>query len=592
MIRFDATRRRQVSRVRPGGVAEWSCSGLQSRLRRFDSDLRLQNFSYALPGYFARCQSAMTGFSAFPSDVGVIRTGACVSPCAPEAAPWVLAATILASGMAFIDGTVVNVALPALQRDLNASLVDVQWVIEAYALFLAALLLVGGAAGDRFGRRRVFLLGVALFAVASIGCGLAGGVRALILMRALQGIGGALLVPGSLAIISASFAEHDRGKAIGTWSGATAITAALGPVLGGWLIDHWSWRAVFFINLPLAVAVIAIALWRVPESRNENAHGTLDWPGALLVTVGLSGVVYGLIESSSAEWSQPKILASFGLGIFALASFIAVEIHQPTPMMPTGLFRSRTFSGANLLTFLLYAALGGSLFFVPLNLIQVQGYSATAAGAALLPLILLLALLSRWSGGLIDRYGAKAPLIIGPVVAAGGFALLAVPGIGGSYWTTFFPAIFVLGLGMSISVAPLTTTVMNSVGTGFAGAASGINNAASRIAALFAVALFGLIMASIFNRSLHAELQSVDVTQTVADAIEQQRSKLAAIEVPVNADARDTTSARHAIAEAFVTGFRSIMLVSAALALASAATAWVMMAGTIRRTRAAGRPRP
>src|SRR5882724_4956592 len=226
----------------------------------------------------------MSGFSVPPSDAGVLRAMPCASPCAPRTAPWILAATILASSMAFIDGTVVNVALPALQRELSASLVDVQWVVESYALFLAALLLVGGAAGDRFGRRRVFLLGVALFAMSSVWCGLAGSVRELILARSLQGIGGALLVPGSLAIISASFAEQDRGKAIGTWSGATAITAALGPVTGGWLIDHLSWRAIFFLNIPLAIVVIAIAVRHVPESRNTEAQGAIDWPGALLVT--------------------------------------------------------------------------------------------------------------------------------------------------------------------------------------------------------------------------------------------------------------------------------------------------------------------
>src|SRR5258705_821883 len=283
--------------------------------------------------------SAMTGFPAPPSDAGVIAAAPCASPCAPASAPWILSATILASSMAFIDGTVVNVALPALQRELGASLVDVQWVIEAYALFLAALLLAGGAAGDRFGRRRVFLVGVVLFAVSSIGCGLAGGVRELILARALQGVGGALLVPGSLAIISATFAEHDRGKAIGTWSGATAITMALGPVLGGWLIDHLSWRAVFFINLPLAIVVIAIALRHVPESRNVDTQGNLDWPGALLVTLGLGGVVYALIESSNGSWSDPAILASLLVGVLALVGFIAVEIRHPAPMIPTRLFR-------------------------------------------------------------------------------------------------------------------------------------------------------------------------------------------------------------------------------------------------------------
>jgi EmrB/QacA subfamily drug resistance transporter len=519
----------------------------------------------------------MSGFTAPPSDAGVIRASPCDSPCAPAAASWILAATILASSMAFIDGTVVNVALPALQQQLNASLVDVQWVIEAYALFLAALLLVGGAAGDRFGRRRVFLLGVALFAVSSLGCGLAGSVRELVLARALQGIGAALLVPGSLAIISASFVEHDRGKAIGTWSGATAITAALGPVLGGWLIDHVSWRAVFFINLPLAAAVIAIALRHVPESRNTDARGKLDWPGALLVTLGLGGVVYGLIESSNGGWFQPRILASLLGGAAALAAFVAVEIRQQAPMMPTRLFRSRTFTGANLLTFLLYGALGGSLFFVPLNLIQVQGYSTTAAGAAMLPLILLLSILSRWSGGLVDRFGAKRPLVAGPAVAACGFALFAIPGSGGSYWITFFPAVVVLGIGMSISVAPLTTTVMNSAEAGFSGAASGINNAASRVASLLAVAVFGLIMASMFNRSLHSRLEAAAVAPQVIEAVELQRDKLGAIELPKSIGAADEASARQAIAQAFVTGFRAIMLICAALALTSAASAWALI---------------
>jgi EmrB/QacA subfamily drug resistance transporter len=487
--------------------------------------------------------------------------------------------------MVFIDGTVVNVALPALQAALNASLADVQWVIEAYALFLAALLLVGGATGDRFGRRRMFLIGVALFAVSSAGCGLARDVRELILARALQGIGGALLVPGSLSIISSSFAGDSRGKAIGTWSGATAITTALGPVLGGWLIDHWSWRAIFFMNLPLAAVVLAIASRRVPESYNRAAHGKLDWAGALLVTVGLAGIVYGLIELSSAGGSHPAIIASFVLGGLALAAFVAVEMRHEAPMMPPRLFRSSTFVGANLLTLFLYAALGGSLFFVPLNLIQVQGYSSTAAGAALLPLILLLALLSRWSGGLIDRYGAKIPLMVGPSIAAAGFALFAVPSIGGSYWLTFFPAMVVLGLGLSISVAPLTTTVMNAVDVDYAGAASGINNAASRVASLLAVALFGLVAATVFGHSLHVELESAGLPIGVVEAVELQRNKLAAIDVAQVA-ARDIVLARHAIGAAFVAAFRWIMLISAGLALASAASAWMLIESAPDRTRA------
>jgi EmrB/QacA subfamily drug resistance transporter len=434
--------------------------------------------------------------------------------------------------MAFIDGTVVNVALPALQKQFSASLFDAQWVIEAYALFLAALLLVGGGAGDRFGRRRVFLLGVAGFAAASAWCGFAGSMRELILARAAQGIGAALLVPGSLAIISASFAERERGKAIGTWSGATAITAALGPVLGGWLIEHISWRAVFFINLPLAAAVLVLSLWHVRESRNPE-QGALDWRGALLATLGLGGITYALIESAANGWAHAEILAAGAAGASSIAGFLYVEARQQAPMMPLRLFRSRTFSGANLLTVFLYAALGGGLFFLPLNLIQVQGYSATAAGAALLPFILLMFLLSRWSGGLADKYGARRPLVIGPVIAAAGFALLAVPSTGGSYWSTFFPAVLVLGFGMSIAVAPLTTTVMNAVDAEHAGTASGINNAASRVASLLAIAAFGVVFALVFAKGTDAA--------------------------------------------SFVAGFRSVMLLSACLALASAASAWALI---------------
>jgi EmrB/QacA subfamily drug resistance transporter len=489
---------------------------------------------------------------------------------------------VIASSMAFINGTVVNVALPALQKDLNATIIDAQWIVEAYALLQAALLLVGGAAGDRYGRRLVFLLGIVLFAAASIWCGLAGNAREIIIARAVQGVGAALLVPGSLAIIGASFSEHERGKAIGLWSGATAITGAIGPGLGGWLIDNFSWRAAFFINIPLAVVVLAISLWHVPESRNPQAKH-LDWLGAVLVTLGLSGVIYGLIESSNRGWTNSYVVSALLAGVLLLVCFAVAEMRQTEPMVPPSLFRSKTFLGANLLTLLLYAALGGALFFLPLNLIQVQGYSATAAGAALLPFIVLLAVLSRWSGGLVDRYGAKLPLVIGPFVAAVGFALLAVPSLSGSYWTTFFPAITVLGLGMAISVAPLTTVVLNSVNAAFEGAASGINNAASRIAVVVAIAVFGIFFALTFNRSLDENLARAQLPPAVVEAVAQQRSMLAAIELPANIDEGVKAAARGAIADAFVAGFRLISIIAALLAFASALIAWALIKGADRR---------
>jgi EmrB/QacA subfamily drug resistance transporter len=481
--------------------------------------------------------------------------------------------------MAFIDSTVVSVALPALQASFHASVVDVQWVVESYGLFLAALILAGGSLGDLFGRRRVFVAGVSIFAAASGACGLSRDIHQLIIARSIQGVGAALLVPGSLAIISTSFDEKSRGRAIGTWSGFTAITTAIGPVLGGWLVEHASWRWVFLINIPLAAAVVVISLWQIPESRSADSQG-VDWAGSVLATVGLGGLVGGFVESVNLGWKSPLVLGSLIVGVGCLAAFLLVEAKSVSPMLPLTLFESCNFDGANLLTLCLYAAIGIFFFVFPLNLIQVQGYSTTATGAALLPFILLMFLLSRWSGGLVARYGPRGPLIIGPLITALGFVLFAVPSIGNSYWTAFFPAVIVLGFGMAITVAPLTTVVMSSVRQDRAGTASGINNAVARVAGVLSIAVLGIIMVAAFGSRLSDSLTHTTLPSGVMQELQANVSKLAALQAPADLDERTKLVIKEFVGEAFVFAFRIVMLMCAGLSLASAAISWRMIKGS------------
>jgi EmrB/QacA subfamily drug resistance transporter len=478
---------------------------------------------------------------------------------------WILLATILGSSLAFIDGTIVNIALPAIQDAFNATINQLQWVVEAYALTLAALVLVGGSMGDIYGRRFIFLVGI--FTLASVWCGFAMTIMQLILARSLQGIGAALLIPASLALISASFAEEKQGKAFGTWAAFTSIMTAAGPLMGGWLIQHLSWRWVFFLNAPIAIIAFIITLIYVKESKNEDQGEKLDLLGALLVTLGLGAITFGLIE-----WHNKSsiVITAEIIGICALAAFVWVEARTPFPMLPLKIFRSKNFSAANVITFFLYFALYGVLFFLPLDLIQVQGYTATQAGAAFLPLILLIFLLSRWAGGLLKVIGPRLPLMMGSLIAAIGFFLFAFANARHSYWTGFFPAAVVLGLGMAIVIAPLTTLVMTSVSEDYVGTASGINNAITRIAGLLAIAILGLVMTVIFNHQLEAKLNKSILSISVKQTIIQQENKLADIKT-------NDLITQQLIRESFITGYQSVLWIATILALISSITAGIFI---------------
>lgn len=405
---------------------------------------------------------------------------------------WVILATVLGSGIAFLDATVVNVALPAIGEDFGVGFSSLQWTISAYMLTLGALLLVGGALGDLYGRKLIFVWGLAGFTVASLLCGVAPSVGFLIGARALQGVGAALLVPGSLALISGSFGQEDKGHAIGAWSGLSGVTTALGPFIGGWLVDSISWRLVFFINLPLALTAIAITLRHVPESRNADAARTPDVRGGVTAALGLGGIVFALIEGPARGWDQPLVVVAAGVGVVATIAFLVVEAKVSHPMMPFSIFRSRQFSAANGTTLLVYAALNGAMFLVVIQLQKVLGYSALEAGAALMPITLLLLTLSPTAGKLAQRWGPRGPMTAGPLVAGAGLALLMDVDAGSGYVSDVFPGIVVFGLGMAATVAPLTTAVLTAIEAGHAGLASGINNAVARIAGLLAVVLVPL----------------------------------------------------------------------------------------------------
>jgi EmrB/QacA subfamily drug resistance transporter len=458
-------------------------------------------------------------------------------------ARWVLVATVLGSGIAFLDATVVNVALPTIGKDLNASVAGLQWIVNGYTLTLASLILIGGSLGDRFGRRRVFLIGIVWFAAASLVCGLAHSAETLIAARALQGVGGALLTPGSLAIIQASFAPGDRARAVGAWSGLSGIAGAIGPFVGGWLVGAGSWRLIFLVNVPLAIATVAVTLRYVPETRDRAAaRGSIDLAGAALTAVGLAGISWALVEAGERGFSRAP-LAAGAFGVAALVGFVALEWRARNPMLPLEIFRSRQFTAANLVTFVVYASLGIMFFLLVVYLQQVLGYSPLEAGLATVPVTALMLALSARAGMLADRIGPRLPMSLGPLGIACGLFLLSRLREGDTYLTDVLPGVIVFGLGLTMTVAPLTATVLAAAAERYAGIASGVNNAVSRGAGLLAIAVIPGIAGLTGNAY------------------------------------RDPAT--------FAGGFRTAMMISAALSAAGGALAWLFI-----RNEVAGRAHP
>ena len=473
-----------------------------------------------------------------------------------------LVTTILGSSMAFIDASVVNVALPAIQRELGADATTTQWFANAYLLTLGAFVLIGGSAADHYGRRRVFVSGVIVFALASVACGLAPDPIALVVSRAVQGCGAALLTPASLAMLGAAFGEGDRNRAIGLWAGFGALTSAVGPVLGGWLVDQVSWRAIFLINIPLAAGAVIFAALFACESRDPR-KGRLDWPGAISIAASLASFAWALGEIPASGLSDISVIAGLLFGACALAAFVVIEAKAgDEAMMPLAFFRSRNFSGTNALTLLLYFALGGLLYFLPFGLIRIGGYTATQSGAALLPLALVLGFGSTFAGMLADRYGPHLSLTGGPLLAAAGLAVLGFADLSAPYYASVLPAVLVIGIGMTITVAPLTATVMTALGDEHAGVASGVNNAVARIAGLLAVAILGAVLFASFRSGLNGVDRAA--AASALDAVMSGRA--------------DDIATR--ATDAFRLAFRTVIFAAGASAALGAVVAWFSIAAT------------
>ena len=493
---------------------------------------------------------------------------------------WIMVSAILASAMAFIDSTALNVVLPSLQQSLKANGADLFWILNAYLLMLASLILIGGAMGDKLGRKKMFMTGIFIFIAGSAACGFAPGVLLLVIFRMMQGVGGALMIPGSLSLISSSINEKERGKAIGTWSAITTVVTLGGPILGGALGDAGLWRFIFFINVPIGIIALVILWLKVDESKDDDKDTRLDFAGAIAIAFGLAAITFGFLRIPAIGLYNWKTYLSFAVGLILLAAFIFIENKSKHPMMPLNLFKNATFSGANLLTFFLYAGLGAGMLFLSLNLVQVQGYSQLQSGLTFLPFTILMISIARFAGSIADKHGPRLLLIIGPATAGFGLLLLSfVKQTAGpaAYFTTFFPGIMIFGLGMSFTVAPLTTAVMGAVSDHFSGTASGVNNAISRISSVFANAIFGALAVLFFSGDLQTQIKTLPVNQHQKQLIMAQAADLGNANVPSGFKVDEKQKIEKGFHSAFISAYSKILKISAALGFLGALMAFVFI---------------
>jgi len=493
---------------------------------------------------------------------------------------WIMVSAILASAMAFIDGTALNVVLPALQKSLNATGADLFWLLNAYLLMLASLILVGGSLGDKLGRKKIFMLGIFVFILGSAACGFTPTVFLLIVFRIIQGIGGALMIPGSLSLISSSINENERGKAIGTWSAITTVVTMGGPILGGTLADAGLWRYIFFINIPLGIIALLILTFKVKESKDENSGKAVDIAGAISIALSLALLTFGFLRIPAIGFKSPQVYLTLFGGVILLVAFLLIEKKSKHPMMPLYLFANPIFTGVNLLTFFLYAGLGAGMLFLSLNLVQVQGYSQLQSGLTFLPFTVLMITIARFAGALADKYGPRLLLIIGPAAAGAGLLILSfVRQTAGptEYWTTFFPGIIVFGLGMSFTVAPLTATVMTSVNDHLSGTASGVNNALTRISNVFANAIFGALAVLLFSGALQDRLQSIPLPTEAKQSVVRQAANLGNAKVPNSIDPQYEKAISRSYRESFIHAYGGIMKISAGLGFLGALMAVIFI---------------